>query len=428
MPSPEALARQIEALSEEFAGRLGEEYQKFTAEMQARIDALSGELEQARTLEQAALAARQGVEHDLEKSRKRVASLAQSLKEARQATAAAKEWDTERDRLLQQVAMLQHDCAQAQAALEQERSIRKRLEKGAAADERRLDELETALAAATAGVPMAGAAEDGQCEGEELQQGLRQALADLEEERAARQGLEQALEQSDQMIAALEKALKSSRHTASPGVEQPAEHPLQQDALAAQLAGAQAQLQAEQQECRKLSEAYDQAVARIAELERDRRDGGAAGLPSAAAGMPAGTGPAKGKPLPHEVRPAPRAGARFHPDWELHGLPCQADQVVLAWGSVSNVQLSLEGYPAQYCAAFLVVAKQGRQKRLYMLFDLKSSKHTLICVPDKPPGDEAALSRLIGEGRKYLLISGFELEEIVADEVPGLLGRYLSKA
>ena len=424
MLTHEALTSQIEALTRELARAIGAEFQKYTAQMQARIEALTGDLDQARTGAQTAQAARQALEHDLEKARKRIATLTNELKEARQETAAAKAGAQEHNALRQQVAALLGE-------VEQERSIRRRLEKGAAADERRLLHLERALAAKPAGAAAATAAAGDDREMTHLQGALQQAVASLEEERAARQGLEQALDEADRMIAALEKALKNSRKAAPAAkAELPEAPPRRLEELTAKLAAMELQLQQEQLESRKVAAAYDQALARIAALEEELGGAVAPGLPanSAAAATPAASKPAKGKPLPHEVRPAPKPGARFHPDWELSGLPCRdADQVTLAWNSVANVQLSLEGYPAQYCAAFLVVLKQGRQKRLYLLFNLKSSKHTLVCVPDQPPGDEAALNRQISEARTYLQSSGFELEQIAPGEVAALLGRYFLK-
>ena len=128
------------------------------------------------------------------------------------------------------------------------------------------------------------------------------------------------------------------------------------------------------------------------------------------------------------MRPAPKRGALFHPDWDLQSLPCDsAEQILQAWASVSNVQLSLEGYPSQYCSAYLVVIKQGRQKQLYLLFNLKEIKHILVCVPATPPKDEASLGKLIGEGQKYLLMSGFDLEKLSAAEIPERLGHYLQE-
>jgi hypothetical protein len=147
-----------------------------------------------------------------------------------------------------------------------------------------------------------------------------------------------------------------------------------------------------------------------------------------AAGDVAATVPAVAGLLPHQLRPAPKAGSLFHPDWDLSGLPCQsAEQVVQAWGSVYNVQLALEGYPSQYCAAFLVVLREGRRKRLYFLFSLKQSRHTLVCVPAQPAPDEAALRKLIAEGQQFLKRSGFAMDKLTAAEVPGMLGGYFRK-
>jgi hypothetical protein len=136
-----------------------------------------------------------------------------------------------------------------------------------------------------------------------------------------------------------------------------------------------------------------------------------------------------GKPLPHQLRPAPPKGALFRPDWDMHGLPCRsADQVVQSWESVYNVQLSLEGYPSQYCAAFLVLVEQAGRRQLYLLFNLKQSRHLLVCIPGQPPADEAALLKLIDEAKRYLKKSGFEIEKIAAADVPDTLGGYFNRA
>ena len=60
-----------------------------------------------------------------------------------------------------------------------------------------------------------------------------------------------------------------------------------------------------------------------------------------------------------------------------------------------------------------------------MLFNLKELKHILVCVPATPPKDEASLSKLAGEGQKYLLMSGFDLEKLSAADIPKRLGHYL---
>ena len=131
------------------------------------------------------------------------------------------------------------------------------------------------------------------------------------------------------------------------------------------------------------------------------------------------------KPLPHEVRPAPKKGAFFRPDWDLQGLPCSTTgQVFKAWETVFNVQMAIEGYPSQYCMAFMVVLKKAKQKKLYLLYRLKQNKHTLICVPAKSPKDEASLKKAIKEGLDFLRKSGFEMDEMSAEHVESTLGAY----
>ena len=428
MLSQEMLARQIEAMSQELAGALGAECQRCVAEMQSRIEALSSDLEAARSLEQAALETRQSMAHDLDRARKSIATLGQHLKEARQEAADAKAAHQDYVELLHQADTLRQETSALQDELEQERSIRNRLEKGALADERRLHELEIALAAVSGDAANAVTAEALNREVIALQKSLQEALDNLHTERAARRGVEQALDEADRLIAALEEALKGSRQELKAvGAAASEEERHAFEGQAEQLAALEAQLQREQAEYRKAAAAYDQAMVRIFELENELHQGDSRERqpPQASDEPRTATKPTRAKPLPHQVHPAPRPGARFHPDWELRGLPCRsADQVVQAWGSVANVQLALEGYPSQYCAAFLVVLKQGRQKRLYLLFNLKSSRHILVCVPGQPPADEAAFSRHVNEARKYLQVSGFELEKITAQEIPTVLGRY----
>jgi hypothetical protein len=52
------------------------------------------------------------------------------------------------------------------------------------------------------------------------------------------------------------------------------------------------------------------------------------------------------------------------------------------------------------------------------------TKHLLVCVPSKSPTDEATLNKAIGEGLKYLQMSGFELDKIRPADVANQLGNY----
>ena len=419
----EQIVRQIGVSVEELGRAVADELRSCKAEMQSRIDELTAELERARTFGDAALGAKQGLEQELETDRKRIETLVQKLKEARQEATEAR--DQVQRELQQRLEQLEKAAEGAREELDQERSIRKRLEKGAATDEKRLNELEKALAEGGRGAP-AGAGEVATAaEIDKLRAALNDALTTVKAERIAREGLEDQLGEAHKLIEALEKAVKSSREFSSGANRRAAEEDGQRlQELAEKLASVQAQLEEEQRDGRQYAREHAGAQKRIAELEQVLSAGGGAVGPSGVSRGGAAR-PAPEKPLPHELRPSPKPGALFRPEWDLQALPCKsAEQVLQAWGSVSNVQLSLEGYPSQYCTAFLVVLKLGRQKQLFVLFNLKESKHKLVCVPSKPPGDEASLNKLIGEGQKYLQMSGFELEKIPPDDMGRILGGY----
>ena len=198
------------------------------------------------------------------------------------------------------------------------------------------------------------------------------------------------------------------------------------DELAGQLRDTTAQLAEERLANQRLERTRAEAEQRCASLAAELRKSAEEATPVATGN--AGTAPAVTKPLPHQVRPAPRKGALFRPDWDMRGLPCRsADQVVQAWESVYNVQLSLEGYPSQYCAAFLVVIEGAGRRQPYLLFSLKKSRHLLVCIPGQPPDDETTLLKFLDEARKYLKKSGFELEKIAAADVSDTLGGYFSR-
>lgn len=424
----EQIVKQIGASVEELGRAVAEELRSSKAEMHSRIDELTAELEKTRAAGDEALGAKQGLEQELEIDRKRIETLVQKLKEARQEAAEARD-EVQRE-LQQRLEQLENAAEGAREELAQERSIRKRLEKGAATDERRLNELEKALSEGGAAAPP-GNGQASAAELDKLRTALNDALADVKAEREARAGLEDELDEAHKLVEALEKAVKGSRESsssASRGATEEDGRRLQE--LAEKLAAVQLQLEEEQRDGRKYARAHAEAQRRIAELEHAMNAGEAAGQAGfSGSGSPPATRQTTDKPLPHELRPPPKPGELFRPDWDLQALPCKsADQVLQAWGSVSNVQLSLEGYPSQYCTAFLVVLKAGRQKQLFVVFNLKQSKHKLVCVPSKPPTDEAGLNKLIGEGQKYLQMSGFELEKITPADMGRVLeGYFLQK-
>lgn len=413
------LIRQIGALVEELGRVAEEEREAGIAETKARIDELSAELEQLRTRGEEAVETRKRLENELEVAEKRIETLVQKLKEARQAAADAAE-ESQRA-LRRQMDALQQECDDARADLETERSIRKRLERGAAADEKRLGELEKALA----GKPVAGAAaeRDGK-EVAKLRDELAAASAAISEERQLREQVEADLNGSRDLVHMLEGKLQKAQgevREASTGKATAEEVAV----LAEKLKAAEERADQAQRDSQQQAAAYAVAERRIAGLEEALKVQASIKPALITEASPAGGKPAADKALPHELRPAPKPGVLFRPDWDLEGLPCKsADQVLQAWESVSNVQLSLEGYPSQYSAAFLVVIKQGKLKQLYILFNLKMTKHILVCVPSKPPTDEAGMNKTIGEALKYLQMSGFELDKIKPTDIDHQLGYY----
>lgn len=415
MPERAEIVRQIGALIEELGRAVEEERAAGSAEARTRIEALTADLERMRARGDADRDARHRLEQELEVAEKRIETLVQKLKDARQAAAEAGE---EAQRALRrQLEALQQECDEARAELETERSVRKRLEKGAAANEKRLVELEKSQADKSPAVATADG--DGK-EVERLRGELEAAFAAVVAERQARENAEEELAEAHKLIEALEKSLKNRPVVEAPGSGAPAEELRR---MTEQLRAAEGRLEQARREGGEQAAACAKAERRVAELEaalKAQAKAAPTGEAVAGGGKPAGE-----KALPHELRPAPRPGALFRPDWDLHGLPCKsAEQVLQAWESVSNVQLSLEGYPSQYCSAYLVVIKQGKLKQLYILFNLRMNKHTLVCVPAKPPTDEASLTKALGEAMKYLRMSGFELDKIKPADIAHQLEHY----
>jgi len=77
--------------------------------------------------------------------------------------------------------------------------------------------------------------------------------------------------------------------------------------------------------------------------------------------------------------------------------------------------------------AFLVVLQLEKEKSLYMLYRLRQTKHTLVCVPANIPADEKSLRKILDEGLKFLERSGFDMEEMTAENIDSTLTNYLQK-
>jgi chromosome segregation ATPase len=318
---------------------------------------------------------------------------------------------------------------------DRECSVRKRLEKGAIADDRRLSELEKALAEAESLAEKSEGIKDSPDTPDAnaiLEKELRELGRSLDQEREARETLEKELQDAHKLIDSLEKMVratetstagKQAQQSSAPGgpvkalevekrlqclEDQLEKEHLVQKRLAKELAAAEKKL-TEQEETITQSQALNSEKVvpeKDSKVGEDRKSRSSA-------------------PLPHELRPAPKKGAFFRPDWDLQGLPCRTtDQVLKAWETVFNVQIALEGYPSQYCMAFMVVLRLGKQKKLFMLYRLKQNNHTLVCVPAKGPKDEASLQKAIKKGLDFLRKSGFEMDEMSSEHIESTLGRY----
>ena len=321
--------------------------------------------------------------------------------------------------------------------LDQEHSIRKRLEKGAVEEDKRIQELEASLAKVTKDTSETPSvdkdSEGGDRELTSLQVELQELSQRFKSEQKSRKGLESEVDEAHKLIDSLEKMIRETERAATGqrfhDVSNETENQKLQE-LEKKLRAVENQLEHERVEQKKLVKAVVVAENKLAEqeellaqgqveqLERAVRETTVAEMVTRDLEKPV-------KLMPHDLRPAPKKDALFRPDWDLEGLPCQSSkQIFMAWETVFNVQTSLEGYPSQYCMAFLIVLRLKKQKKLYMLYRLKMNKHTLVCVPAKTPKDEASLEKSIKEGLNFLKMSGFEMDEMTEENIDSTLKTY----
>jgi len=339
--------------------------------------------------------------------------------------------------LVEQNELLVNEIKVLRDEYDQECSIRIRLEKGAAEDDRRIQKLEDSLAKVPPKKSETTSAEKDSEEGTQELFALRDELQALHQqfksEQKCREGLESEVGEAHKLIGSLEKIIREAE---DPVTDKRCHVPPQESEnqkvqeLEKKLRVVENQLEHERLEQRKLIKAVVVAENKLAEqeellargqvepLERKIRETAIVETVTQSYEKPV-------KLMPHDLRPAPKIGVLFQPDWALEGLPCRSPkQVFKAWEAVSNVQTSLEGYPSQYCMAFLVVLLLKKEKKLYMLYRLKLNKHTLVCVPAKAPQDEASLKKCIQDGLSFLKRSGFEMDEMIDENIDSTLRSY----
>jgi chromosome segregation ATPase len=317
---------------------------------------------------------------------------------------------------------------------DQERSVRKSLERGASEDDRRISELEQSLKQAESAAEELRSGQGG-TEHESsaaLDQEMKALTLRFDQEKAAREALDNDLQKAHKIIDSLEKMVSETKAS---GLEVNSRDASTEEddgrvqELEEQLRSLEVQLEREALVKKTLDKELASVEKKLAEQEDSLNETSTVkkgqGVGESAAPVENEKVSKTSKPLPHEVRPAPKKGAFFRPDWDLQGLPCSSTgDVFKAWETAFNVKMAFEGYPSQYCMAFLVVLKQREQKNLYLLYRLRQNKHTLVCIPAKRPKDEGALRKAIKEGLDFLRRSGFEMDEMSAEHIESTLGAY----
>lgn len=344
------------------------------------------------------------------------------------------EADKTTEELHSQLAKVESEMRDLRQEHQQECTLRERLEKTATEDQRQMRELEEDLQEARKQASAATAEVTVNEQTESLKDELDDLKHRLREEQASKENIERELAEAHKIIDALEQTVRETEQAASMEKAGRPEDSPEYLALSSEIALLKEQIAQEIAKREELAEEITAAEKILADRDssvgkRSLNENVPAAVDSETAEATGDNKPARSsKPLPHELRPAPDKKALFHPDWDLEGLPCQsAEQVVRAWETVFNVQISLEGYPAQYCMAFLVVLRIDNKKKLFMVYRLKQSKHTLVCVPVTPPANETELKKAIDEGLTFLQRSGFQMEKMPEEYISSSLGSYFLK-
>jgi hypothetical protein len=107
------------------------------------------------------------------------------------------------------------------------------------------------------------------------------------------------------------------------------------------------------------------------------------------------------------------SGAFFQVDWDLAEIAYDtADNVLEVQQSVNMTQLSLEGFPNQYCTAYIVALQKGTGRQVHVAFRLATSDRVLVYSPPSPPHDQKSYDRAMQEADRFLRVTGIETESL----------------
>jgi hypothetical protein len=107
------------------------------------------------------------------------------------------------------------------------------------------------------------------------------------------------------------------------------------------------------------------------------------------------------------------SGSFFQVDWDLEEIAYDtADDVLEVQQSVNMTQLSLEGFPNQYCTAYIVALQKGTGRQVHVAFRLASSDRVLVYSPPASPHDQKSYDQAMREADRFLRVTGIETESL----------------
>lgn len=122
------------------------------------------------------------------------------------------------------------------------------------------------------------------------------------------------------------------------------------------------------------------------------------------------------------------SGAFFQVDWDLAEIVYDTSADVLeVQQSVNMTQLSLEGFPNQYCTAYIVALKKRTGRQVHVAFRLATSDRVLVYSPPKPPHDQETYAWAMQEADRFLRVTGIETERLPLGKTPQSRSRALSQ-
>jgi hypothetical protein len=122
------------------------------------------------------------------------------------------------------------------------------------------------------------------------------------------------------------------------------------------------------------------------------------------------------------------SGAFFQVDWDLAEIVYDTSADVLeVQQSVNMTQLSLEGFPNQYCTAYIVALKKRTGRQVHVAFRLATSDRVLVYSPPKPPHDQETYAKAMQEAERFLRVTGIETERLPLGKSPQSRSRALSQ-